>query len=197
MDIGAKPRQRAILLTHERRIEGCLGGVEARGGAASSASVERHTASSHSPNPRRRCRSRRKRIRRGKPSAVLASEGLIGRLKREVYVAVVKHISTAWINFEVKRRGASASIRFNYAAAKPAALGGPASRRFRRPPRLCSSRRGILPGAESGRYASAGFSRTDSKRGGPRKSAAQFLEKSGILCYLIRRCRLEPFVANA
>jgi hypothetical protein len=53
----------------------------------------------------------------------LASEGLIGRLKREVYVAVVKHISTAGINFEVKRRGASASIRFNYAAAKPAGAG--------------------------------------------------------------------------
>src|SRR3984957_4774432 len=51
MDIGAEPRQRAILLAQERRIEGRLGGLEPRRSAASNDPVGRHAALSHSPHP--------------------------------------------------------------------------------------------------------------------------------------------------
>src|SRR5262249_19680204 len=101
VDIWAEPRQRAILFAQQRRIERRFGAVEAGRGAVTSHSVRRHTALSHSRDPRRRCRSRRKLIWRVKPSAVRASEGLIRCLKLEVYVAVVKHVSTAWINFDL------------------------------------------------------------------------------------------------
>ena len=60
MDVGAKPRQRAILLAQERLIEGRHGG--ARRCAASGGSVERHTPLSHSSGLRRRRRFRRKLI---------------------------------------------------------------------------------------------------------------------------------------
>src|SRR5271154_7367918 len=74
MDVGPKPRQRAILLAQERRIEGRLGSLEARRSAASTDSVGRH-AFSHSRNPCCRWRSRRKLLWRTKPSASSAPRG--------------------------------------------------------------------------------------------------------------------------